>query len=303
MSADPILVTGANGHLGRSLLGALAGREVHAVVRSERAAAVLRALPEAAQPHIHVLAYSDEEALTSAGSGCAAWVNLVGILKETRNARYEDAHEGLATGLVRAAKAAGARRIVSLSILGAEPDAANACLASKGRADEILLGGPVPATVLRLPMVLGPGEIAAFALRGKARAPVAFLTRGGRTLEQPIDTRDVVAAILAAAADRGDERRRLDLAGPASLSHRELVERVAALSGGRPRVLPVPLPLVRAVAALMERTAANPPLTRAMLGVLEHDDAIDPAPAAGLLGISLTPLEDTLRATFPQEGR
>jgi len=32
-----------------------------------------------------------------------------------------------------------------------------------------------------------------------------------------------------------------------------------------------------------------------MLGVLEHDDAIDQGPAARRLGIALTPLDETLR--------
>jgi hypothetical protein len=49
------------------------------------------------------------------------------------------------------------------------------------------------------------------------------------------------------------------------------------------------------LAALFERVFANPPLTRAMLGVLERDDQIDPGPACTRLGITLTPLEATLR--------
>ena len=67
--ASPILVTGANGHLGQALLCtlALAGRPAHAVVRSERAADQVRGLPE--PPGIHVLDYADEDALCRAGEG------------------------------------------------------------------------------------------------------------------------------------------------------------------------------------------------------------------------------------------
>ena len=303
---DPILLTGSNGHLGQALLIALAasspGREVHAVVRSERAASQLLALPEAARPRIHLLDYADEEALCRAGEGSSAWVHLVGILKETRQARYTDAHERASESLVRAAEKTGAERLVSLSILGAAPDSANACLASKGRADAILLDAAVPATVLRLPMVLGAGEIAAVALRGKASAAFVFLTGGGRSMEQPIDTRDVVAAIRAALCDRGRDSRALDLAGPEALPNRRLVERVAAVLGtDGPRVVPLPLSLVRAFASVVERISENPPLTTAMLGVLEHDDDIDPGPVAAMLGIELTPLDETLRATFAPE--
>jgi uncharacterized protein YbjT (DUF2867 family) len=293
-----LLVTGANGRLGRSLIRAVAGRRpVRALVRSERAAASLRTLPPELRPEIVQVDWADADALAAAGDGAPDWVHLVGILKETRSSRYADAHERPAEALARAASKAGARRIVTVSILGAAPDSANACLASKGRADAALLAGPAPATVLRVPMVLGPGEAGAFALRAQASAKVAFLVRGGATLEQPIDARDLVHALeLALVAPV--EREALDLAGPESLTHRALVLRVAALLGRRPRIVPLPLAAASALAFAMERLAAEPPLTRAMLGVLEHDDRIDPLPAARRLGLELTPLDDTLAWTF-----
>lgn len=185
-----------------------------------------------------------------------------------------------------------------MSILGADPASPNRCLASKGRAEEILTSGATPATTLRIPMVLGRGEVAAGALRGQASAPFTLLARGGATLEQPIDARDVVAAIRLAADEAGEARGGLDLAGPESLSHRELVERVASVLGRNPRIVPIPVPLLAGVARLFELFSATPPLTRAMLGVLEHDDDIDPAPACRRLGLELTPLADTLHHTF-----
>jgi NADH dehydrogenase len=270
-----------------------------ALVRSQRAAHSLADLGA----NVGVLDVRDVDALARAAEGCAAWIHLVGILKETRSARYKDAHERSCEAVARAAERAGVRRIVCLSILGAHADSANACLASKGRADALLLAGRVPATVLRVPMVLGRGEIAAFALRAQASARVAFLVRGGATREQPIDTRDVVTALLLAAADTSDERSALDLAGPESLTHRELVARVARVLGKpAPAVVPVPTALAFGAAALLERLA-EPPLTRAMLGVLEHDDEIDPRPAAQRLGLALTPLAETLAHTFAPEKR
>jgi NADH dehydrogenase len=293
-----LVVTGANGHVGRSLLRAL-GDNALPLVRSERALGALADVTRAAR----VVDTRDAVALANVARGAGAWVHLVGILKETRSARYVDAHERASETVARAAERAGVARIVCLSILGAEPGARNACLASKGRADATLLAGRVPATILRVPMVLGPGEIAAAALRGQASAPFAFLVRGGATLEQPIDTRDVVAALASAATQRGDERLALDLAGPESLSHRELVARVARVLGRKPpRIVPVPAALALGAAALLERLA-EPPLTRAMLGVLEHDDAIDPLPAARRLGIALRPLAETLAHTFTLEKR
>jgi len=143
VSASPLLVTGANGHLGRRLCRRLAAmgppRRVRALVRSERAADQLRALPEGERPEIAIVDYTDVDRIALAAGGCDAAVHLVGILKETRSNRYADAHERACEALAGAADRAGLRRIAALSILGADPASANACLASRARAEAILL--------------------------------------------------------------------------------------------------------------------------------------------------------------------
>jgi NADH dehydrogenase len=295
--AAQILVTGANGQLGRRVLQRLAHlqppRRARAVVRSERAAKIVRASAGGAE--VRVVDGLDADALAAAAAGCDAAVHLAGILKETRANRYEDAHERPARALADAAAKAGLRRIVCVSILGSRPDSRNRALASKGRAEEILLGGAVPALILRVPMVLGSGDPASEALRRQAQAGRVSLVRGGATLEQPIAASDVVEAIVAALARPEPLRGALDLAGPESLTHRELVARAARALGREVSIRRVPYALAFAFAWLAEKLLANPPLTPAMLGVLEHDDAIDPAEAAGRLGIALTPLDETLR--------
>ncbi len=251
-----MLVTGANGHLGRRLLARLgsAGKPARALVRSEAAADTLRRLPFASRFELRIADYRDPDSVAEAAEGCARIVHLVGILKESRSTRYADAHEKTARAIAEAAARCGAERIVYLSILGSRSDDPNACLASKGRAEEILLHGKVPATVLQVPMVLGPGDIAARALRGKALAPFVLLPRGGASLEQPIDAEDVVAAILAAFEKPELAGEVIALAGPESIPHRELVARAAALYGRRPRVVPVPLGAARLLAATFAET-------------------------------------------------
>jgi len=304
--AGRVLVTGANGHLGIRLLQRLAtrgsdGLQARAVVRSRNAAEAVRAAVPAEAVEIRILDYQDVDAVADAATGCAHVVHLVGILKETAGARYADAHESAATSLARAAEKAGVRRIVYPSILGADPASPNPCLASKGRAERILLERSVPTTVIRLPMVLAPGDPSALALRGKALAPFVALVRGGATLEQPIDGDDVTNAILLALSRHELAGQVIELAGPESLSHRALLGRAAALLGRRPRVVPLPYALVAVLAGVLERLLASPPVTRAMLDVLEHDDRIDPGPACRRLGLALTPLDDTLRRCMGTE--
>lgn len=288
-----VLITGANGHLGRRMIERLApGTQVTATVRS---AAARRLLESTGAPlRIVELDYRDEHALAEAAEGCDCAVHLVGILKETAANRYVDAHERATAALLAAAGGTHLRRIVYVSILGSDPRSPNAALASKGRAERILLDAPTPALVLRVPMVLGEGDHAARALRRRALGRIVFLLRGA-SLEQPIYAGDVVEAIVAGLNLPGREHLAIDLAGPESLSRAALVKRAATCVGSRPRCVSLPLAPALAVAWLAERLMANPPVTAPMLGVLDHDDCIDAASAAAKLGIRLTGLDDMLR--------
>ena len=301
--AERILITGANGHLGRQLITRLSeapgpGQKqprIRALVRSEAAASRIRELPLTSPPEIVLADYSQADSMRKAIGGCDALVHLVGIIKESRRASYREAHEDPCHVLSEVTAGSSIRRIVYLSIFGADADSANPCLASRGRAEGILLAGEAPTTLLRVPMVLGPDDIATRSLLGQARAPLTFLIAGGSTLQQPIDSRDVVTAMVAALERPGEDRLEF-------VTQRALLERVAALHGRRLRVLGLPYALVRLLAGGMERLFPDdPPLTRAMLGVLEHDDRLDSAPCCREFNFNLTPLDETLRCYLGKE--
>lgn len=289
-----IAVTGANGHLGSRLLPELAAQgPVRALVRSERAADAVRGLNAGPAVEVRVVDYTDAGILADALRGCTAVVHLVGIIKETAANRYRDAHEAACNALVEGARRAGVERIVYLSILGAAEDSANACLASRGAAERILHESTVESAVIRVPMVLGEGDFAAAALAARARRGFNLVLRGA-SLEQPIYAGDVVKAVLAV-LNLAAPPRSCDLAGPESLPRVSLIHRAARILGRRTRVVSVPLGVGLAAAWVMERLLAHPPVTRAMLGVLDHDDLVDTQPAVSQLALTLTPLDETMR--------
>ncbi len=291
-----ILVTGANGHLGRQLVAALTPETpVRAVVRSQRAARTLAG----SGAEVRILDYLDPAAMLEAARGCSHIVHLVGIIREAPGSRFADAHEGTTAVVAEAGRAAGVQRIVYLSILGAAADSANPCLASKARAERLLLDARVPALVLRIPMVLGEGDHASRALSRRATARLDVQYRAS-SLEQPIYAGDVVAAVRRGLALPGGEEDPgdllLELAGPESLSRRELTRRAAGVLGlPAPVVVSLPMWVGMLLAGVLERLLPSPPVSRAMLGVLDHDDRIDPGPARDLLGLALTPLDEMLR--------
>ncbi len=261
---------------------------VVALVRSESAKEKLLGLYPSLD--VHVVSYTDKEALGAALTGAGSVVHLVGIIKASQGNSYADAHEQSCEALL-AACPASVSKIVYLSIVGSKPDATNACLASKGRAEEIIRRGSIAATIIQVPMVLGEGDYAAFALNRNARAKFAFTFRSA-SLEQPIYAGDVVSAISSALNLPGSHH--LALAGPVCQSRANLIKQAARLLGNEVKVVSLPVSLGYLLAAIAERFA-NPPITRAMLGVLDHDDQVDVSEACERLDIELTTLDETLR--------
>jgi uncharacterized protein YbjT (DUF2867 family) len=282
-----IAITGANGNLGVRSISTFGPDQVRALVRSDRAKQKL--LASYPKLDVRVVDYTDASSLRSALLDCEVVVHLVGIIKETRQSSYEDAHERSCSALVESLPDS-VRNIVYLSIVGSNAGSNNACLASKGRAEDILMGTNASVTVLQVPMVLGEGDYASAALQRNASKARAFTFRSS-SLEQPIYAGDVVNAVRAAI--KLDTTQRLQLAGPESLTREALIQRAAASKGHQVQVISLPIGLGMSLAWLFERLW-NPPVTRAMLGVLDHDDAIDSEAAIKMLDVTLTPLDEML---------
>ena len=288
-----LLITGANGHLGIRLIRRInetrPNDDVVAIVRSEKAAASLR--QEGLEVDIRVVSYTDSAGINLAGQGAEVIIHLVGIIKESATNTFEMAHQKTSAALVEANL--DARHIVTLGIMGSELSSDNSCFVSRAASDAILQAGPIPTTVIRVPMVLGPGDYASRALAKNGASGLALCFRSS-SLEQPIYSMDVVDAIMSAVSLIPADRI-IELAGPESLMRKALIERAGRLLGNKPTVISLPIALGYSLAWVFEKTSSNPPVTRAMLGVLDHDDAINTRAATNLLGLTLTPLDEMLR--------
>ncbi len=293
-----LLITGANGHLGSRLIReAACQHDLVAVVRSARARDQLAAATVGHGVDIRIVDYTDEASLMEAAEGCDSAIHLVGIIKRQSDTTYADAHENPCAVLASVAAAAGLSSIVYLSLVGSDITSPNDCFSSRARAEQILGAGPVPVTIIRVPMVLGEGDFAAFSLARKARSAFVIALRAA-SLEQPIYAADVVAAVLHSISGR--QHRIVELAGPESVSRRELIARAGRRYSRSPLVFSLPIGLGLFMAGVLERLLKNPPVTRDMLDILDHDDDLDGEAGARLLGIELTPLDEMLRLALPE---
>ena len=293
------VVTGANGNLGRKLVRELAeaGEAVVAVVRSERAAKTIRDFVSKAHDlEIQIIDYTDVAALRGVSEDASYVVHLVGIIKEGGGATYHDAHELSVGALVEALSDRPDVHITYLSIVGSHPESQNACLASKGKAEAILAASPNPVCVLKVPMVLGEDDYVSIGLQKRVLSGKATGFRMA-SIEQPIYAGDVTRAIQCAAARTVDES--LELGGPEALSRAELSVRAGQIFSRDVSISSLPIGLGKLLASVLNAMLSNPPITPAMLDILDHDDQIDNTQALAALGLTeLTSLDQMLQLTL-----
>lgn len=138
---------------------------------------------------------------------------------------------------VAAAKAAGVKRIVKLSALGAHADAANGFFRGHARIERLLEESGLEWTSLR-PSFFMQNWVLYNAHAVKAGQPVYANTGEGRM--GVIDTRDIAAVAAVALTEEGHNGRVYELTGPEPLSNAEAAAKLSKALGKEVAFVPVP---------------------------------------------------------------
>jgi uncharacterized protein YbjT (DUF2867 family) len=154
----------------------------------------------------------------------------------------------------KAARAAGVERVVYLGGPVPSDRPPSPHLRSRLEVERVLLEATPASVALRASIVIGPRSRSfRFLVHLVERLPVIPLPRWREFRTRPIDGRDVVSFLVAAATSEGAAGQSLDIAGPEVLTYGAMVERIADLMlVNRP---PVRLPLT--ATPLVSRVAAS----------------------------------------------
>lgn len=291
---ERVLVAGATGYLGRRLVPRLVagGRTVRALVRGGAARAA--GFPHLAGCEIEEGEVTDAAACARAAAGADAIVNLVGIIREKGEATFEAVHVGGTRALVEAGRAAGVRRFLYVSALGARPDAASGYGRTKAGAERLVRESGLAWLVLRPSIVFArDGEFYGI-LDDLTATPLVPVLGQGRALLSPLHADDL-AALEAAAFDHPEAwNRAYEVCGPEAIPFIDLLRRVARGRGRRIALFHVPLFLARPAVRLMARLLPDPPITPDQLVMLEEGSTCDPGPAERAFGLRFRPVDDVL---------
>ena len=286
------LVTGVSGYVGAALAPVLEG-EGHRVRGFARSPARVTA----AGVELDEVVMGDAltgEGLDEAMDGVEVAYYLIHSMEGAAGTAFPEQERRAAEHFARAASAAGVRRVVYLGGLVPAQAAASRHLASRLAVEEALLAAAPESIALRASIVIGARSRSfRFLVRLIERLPVLALPAWRDNRTQPIDGRDVLGFLCAAAtAPAGVSGRSWDIAGPDVVTYEELIGRIAdSMLVARPRV-----GLGFSLTAVASQVAAavageDPALIAPLMEGLEHDLLPRDDDAAAAFGIRLHRLD------------
>jgi NADH dehydrogenase len=228
-------VTGAFGYTGRAIAERLLadGREVVTLSRRSGEHDPLRG-----QLEVRPFQPEDRAATVAALRGVETLYNTYWIRFPRAGDTYMTA-VARSTALLAAAREAGVRRVVHVSVIRATTDGPTPYVRAKADLEAIIKASGLEWSIVRPTLLFGRDDILlnnlAWALR---RLPVYGIPGRGRYRIHPIHVDDVARICIEAAT--WEPGRTRDAAGPEQLEYRDLVGLIRAAVGSRSIVVPMP---------------------------------------------------------------
>jgi len=246
-----ILLTGANGFIGRYLLAALlaAGHRVIPAVRRPLETDAL--LPEPAS-----IAADFNIDVTPADwlprlDGIDAVINCAGILQARGRQSIEAIHMRGPAALASACREKGVRRFIQISAISAREGAGSAYAATKQAGDDAIAATDLDWVILRPSLIYAAGAYGGTALfRAIAALPFRQPLPGqGEQIFQPIHINDLCQTVLRLLATPSIRRTVIDPVGPDILTLRQILADLRLWLGyPQARFVRVPMAIVRCAA-------------------------------------------------------
>lgn len=252
-----ILVTGGMGFVGRS---------------------VVRWLELEQRPHtIYRGRINDPVALREPLQGVHTLIHLASAERRGSNRalRYNNIQGTIQ--LLRVAQSAGVRHIITLSHLGADPNAAPPLLRVNGEMERLIRRSSLSHTIIRSATLYGREDRFLNTILRLSRWtwPLAVLPGGGEIALQPLWVEDA-ARCLVACLDRPDlQGQTITIAGDERFRFKEIVELVLDAAAMRRYPFYLRMPFARVFAILLFGWRFHPPVSRYFLDRLSIPEVTD----------------------------
>ncbi len=292
-----ILITGATGLVGRSLVGRLlrSGWRVRGLTRSPKHAKEL----ETVGCRAVIGDIRDDRAVDHAVSRVHTLIHLAAILRPWRNLTYESITAEGTQRMVLAAKRAGVERFIYVSALGVSSGDGHPYMAAKWRAEEAVRASGLDYTIFRPSYLYGRDGAFLRLLEQLSVVPVIPVIGPGRQKLQMLWVEDLADCIVISLGYSPSSGKTYEIGGPEALEFRQILDLVCLAKGKRPRPkLSVPYALVKPFAALGAKLIPTLPATPDTLELLLRDSVCDIGYVLSTFGVRLTPFNEGLKKVF-----
>lgn len=211
-------------------------------------------------------------------------INCIGIM--SRHAQIlETVHYHTPRQLATWAKAAGVKRWVQLSALGADPSHSINFVGSKGRGDDAIAQNDISIAIARPSVVYGRGGTSCELFIKLASLPLLPLPEGGRFPLQPVHLADVAEGLAKLAVQADTDHSIINMAGSQTLTLAKYLTTIRQTLHHKPpqRILSFPLRLLNPALPLAN-ILSNGIISRDSFSLLKQGSCADYSDFAALLG-------------------
>lgn len=250
-----VTVFGGSGFVGRHVVRALAKRgwRVRVAVRRPDLAGHTQPMGVVGQVVPVQANVRYPESVARALAGADAVVNLVAVLAESGKQTFDAVHIAGAETIAKACAEAGISNLVHISAIGADLDS-DSMQARSRAAGETMIRKYVPsAIILRPSIIFGPEDSFFNRFASMARfSPLLPLIGDGGSKMQPVFVGDVAQAVVKSVEGDLSAGRVYELGGPEAKTFRDLMQYVLDVTGRKRILMPLPVPLARMKATVLE---------------------------------------------------
>jgi NADH dehydrogenase len=281
-----VFLTGATGFVGKHMLERLLaeGHALRALVRDPKNASAL------ARPNVELVAgdVAEGTGLDPGMQGCDAVIHLVGIIVEKGKNTFENVHHVGTRNVVEAAKRTGIKRFVQMSAVGVRADGVAAYQTTKWKGEEEVRRSGIPFCILRPSLIFGQGDGFVTQMMETMRSAPLFrpVPGNGKPKFRPISIDDVTACFVRALTAEAATNQTVELGGADELTLNEVLAEIARCAGVRKPAVHIPLPLMFAGAAALQRLLKNPPVTVDQLRMLREGSTCDIGPMKSIFRVN-----------------
>jgi NADH dehydrogenase len=257
-----ILVTGATGFIGRTLIRHLSdiGHPLRALIRpSPRTPR----LPKGVPIEVAVVSLADTRGLRAALRDVDTIFHLASAENQGSRGNLLTADIQGTANLIEAATDAGVDRIVYISHIGAARASGYPAFKAKGIAEEHIRHGKVPYTIIRSSLVYGPEDHFTNNLSRLLRAsPGIFpIPQGGRTVVQPVWVEDLVTCMIWSLQNDETINKVYEIGGSEFFTLQQVIETILRVTNRNRLLVPLSPITLRALTVFFENVVPAFPIS------------------------------------------